>query len=240
MMHLKSVFKNLLILTAPGILLVSSGYLDKPGNIIQIDVNGLLNCRPVTTLTKGVFVKWGTGVDKQNGYLTKSAAELNKDDPEHALPDDPLIPANARHPAILLHYNNDEGAKYQARYLVDTGSFTIKVPRYKYNGLYLCFTSAYGATPVQFDLIYKDGTEVKNFKVPDWANDIPETDPDFCYAVHNMAKWGSTNKLTEKDHHNIDALNIHPDPKRVLTAVKVKKLSTTYLLFWAAAGVKAG
>jgi len=229
------VIQSLLTLAAAGALTFSA-YTFKD-EAIQIDVSNLLNTRPITTLTKGNFVTWTNGVDRENGYLTMSAAIHNGDKDPKALPDDPLIPADAHHPAILLHYANNDGNKYQARYPADTNSFTVKVPANNYKGLYVCLTSAYGNSKIAVDLIYKDGTEQKNFTVPDWYKDIPDTDPDFSYVVHNMAKWGK-NKMTETDHHNIDALNIHPDAKRTLTAVKVKNLSKTYLVFWASTGVK--
>lgn len=222
----------LLITLALGFTSYKSSY-----EVIQIDVSSLLNCRPITTLTNGNLVPWTNGVDRENGYMTMSASIHNGDKDSKALPDDPLIPANAHHPAILLHYANNDGTKYQARYPADTNAFTIKTPANNYKDLYICLTSAYGNSKIAVDLIYKDGTEQKIFTVPDWYKDIPDTDPDFSYVITNMAKW-SKNKMTETDHHNIDALNIHPDAKRTLTAVKVKNLSKTYLVFWAATGVR--
>jgi hypothetical protein len=237
-MHPKSLNKYLLTLCAVGLLLTGSAYLYLPGKAIQIDITPLLNTRSVTTLTKGVFVRWTNGVDKQNGYLTKSAAELNEDNDKYALPDEPLIAANSHHPAILLHYKNEEGVKNQTRLITDTGEFVIKVPANQYSDLYLGFTSAYGTSSLRFELLYKDVADKKSFIVPDWFTDIPDNDPDFSYIVHNLAKWDNRIKLTEKDHHNIDALNIHPDPKRVLTAIKLKMVRGSYLLLWSATGVK--
>lgn len=218
-------------------LVISTAFLYKTEKVIQVDINSVLNGRTVTTLTKGELVTWTNGVDRQNGYLTMAAAKFKGDADPHALPDESLIAANEHHPAILLHYSNNDGIKNQTRLIADTGEFTFKVPANKYSDLYVGVTSAYGAAPLQFDLIYKDGTEQKSFTVPDWFKDIPDTDPDFSYIVHNMGKWGKQNTLTEKDHHNIDALNIHPDAKRVLTAVKLRKLTGGYLLFWSATGV---
>lgn len=232
-MHPKPIFTISAICT----LVISSAWLNKTDKVIQIDISSGLNTRSVTTLTKGKFVPYSNGVDKQNGYFTASAAQLNEDDDKHALPDDPLIPANEHHPAILLHYKNGDGVKYQTKYIIDTSSFIIKVPPHNYSGLYFSLTSAYGASKLQFDLIYKDGTAVKNFTLPDWFNDVADNDPNLSYVVHNMGKWSSANKLVEKDHHNIHALNIHPDAGRMLTAVRLKNLSATYLVFWAVTGI---
>ena len=218
-------------------LIVSSAYKYQSGKIIQINVDDLLNVRPVTTLTHGKLVVWDKGVDRENGYLTMAAALFNKETNPKAIPDDPLIPADQHHPAILLHYANNEGTKSQAKLLADTNSFTIKVPKHNYSDLYVCLTSAYGSSKIEYDLMYTDGAEVKHITVPDWANDVSDNDPDFSYVVHDRAKWSNKNTLTETEHHNIHALNVHPDAKRVLTGVKIKNLSKTYMLFWAATGV---
>lgn len=237
-MQLKSNHKFLFITLITSCLIISSGYLYQTDKVIQIDVSSLLNTRSVTTLTNGKVVPWTKGVDRENGYLTMSAALFNKETNPKAIPDNSLIPANEHHPAILLHYTNNDGTKYQTRLLADTGgSFTLKVPSKNYSDLYVCLTSAYGKTKLQYELVYNDGIEVKTITVPDWANDVPDNDPNFSYVVHDLAKWTDKGFRTENDHHNIHALNIHPDEKRVLTAVNVKNQSKTYMLFWAATGV---
>lgn len=68
---------------------------------------------------------------------------------------------------------------------------------------------------------YNDTLITKDFLVPDYYVDLSENDPDFCYLAHDLAKWGKKNEMTEKDHHNIDLLNIHPDPKRKLLKIAV-------------------
>ncbi|MEO5582661.1 MAG: hypothetical protein ABIR66_08205 [Saprospiraceae bacterium] len=220
--------------------IISSSYFDKPEKVIQIDLSAVLNTRSVTTLTKGKIVTWATGIDKENGYLTMAASKFIGDTDPHALPDNPLYPANRSHPEIMLHYSNEDGIGNQTRCIIDSGEFSFKVPKAKYADLYLMLTSSYGASSLQIELNYKDGVDRKNFVLPDWFKDIPENDPDFIYVAHNMGKWGKKNNLNEKDHHNIDALNIHPDPKRILNEIKLRKLQGGYLMFWAATGVKRG
>jgi hypothetical protein len=235
-MNLKSIQKylfNFLIISG---FVITSGYINQHSKVIQIDINSLLNARPVTTLTNGKLVPWTKGVDRENGYLTMAAAKFNGETNPKAIADNPLIAATEHHPSILLHYNNNDGIKYQAM-LADTNTFTIKTPKNKYADFFICLTSAYGKSKLQYELVYADGSDLKNIVVPDWANDVPDNDPDFSYVVHDLAKWTDKNFRTENDHHNIHALNIHPDNKRVLTAVRVKNLSKTYLLFWAATGV---
>jgi hypothetical protein len=231
-------FNNCLIaLSAIGALIINSAYYLKPDRVIQINVSTVLNTRSVTTLTKGNLVTWKTGIDKENGYLTMAASVFMGDQDPHALPDNPLFPASQSHPEILLHYSNEAGTQNQTRCIPDSGEFIFKLPHHNYTDLYLSLTSSYGASSLQFEMTYKDGVELRNFILPDWFKDIPDNDPDFSYVAHNMSKWGNKNNLNEKDHHNIDALNIHPDPNRILTAVKLRKLPGGYLVFWAATGV---
>jgi len=220
-----------------GHAIFGSGIYFRSAKVIQIGAGEILNARSVTTLSKGKLITWTTGIDKENGYLTTAAASFAGDHDAHALPDDPLFPASQSHPEILLHYSNEAGAQFQTRCLPDTGEFIIKVPVYKYSGLYLSLTSSYGESPLQIELTYTDAVERRNFILPDWYRDIPENDPDLSYVAHNRGKWGTKNNLNEKDHHNIDALNIHPNPNRKLIAVKLRKLPGGYLVFWAATGV---
>jgi hypothetical protein len=214
-----------------------SVYHSKTDSVIQIDVSAVLNARSVTTLNKGNLVTWSTGIDKANGYLTMAAATFMGDQDPHALPDDPLFLANSSHPGILLHYSNEAGTQNQTRCIPDSGEFAFQVLNHKYSDLYLSLTSSHGASSLQLELTYTDGVERRNFVLPDWYDDIPDNDPDLSYVVHNRGKWGSKNNLNEKDHHNIDALNIHPNPRRTLTSVKLRKLPGGYLVFWAATGV---
>ena len=168
-----------------------------------------------------------------------SAALVNGDKQPHALPDNARFAANSNHPEIVLHYSNNDTTSNQARFISGEGGFEFKVPANKYSGMFVCLTSAEGASQLEFELTYADGTETKNFILPDYYNDLPEDDSNVMYVAHDLAKWDNKNKMTETDHHNIDAINIHPNTKRVLTAVKLKKTKAGYLVFWGATGVAA-
>jgi hypothetical protein len=221
------------------LLSVGVAYAQGGTKTIQIDIQRQLNARPVTTATNGKLQSWTVGIDgggKGDGYLTIAAALLNGNRMPHALPDDPLIRANSTHPALLLHYKNGDKGN-QTRNIAGADSFNFEVPHKKYSGLYLSLTSSEGPSQLHITLTYNDGHEFKDFTLPDYYNDIPEGDANLSYAVHDLAKWGPGNKMTESDHHNIDVLNVHPDPKRVLKKVTVRKNKAGYLVFWAATGI---
>ncbi|QEC76025.1 hypothetical protein [Mucilaginibacter ginsenosidivorax] len=212
----------------------------RAGKAIQINIDTLLNARPVSTCFNGLLKSWTKGIDGNgdgDGYLTMSAAVYCDNRDPHALPDNSLIPASDMHPAIKLHYNNRDSVGQQARYVSGEGGFAFNVPKKKYQGMYLSVTSSEGPSQLQIQLIYNDGTEIKDFTLPDYYNDITTGDENFSYLLHNLAKWGKKNIMTESDHHNIDVLNIHPNPNRVLRRIIVKKSKPGFLVFWAATGV---
>jgi hypothetical protein len=210
--------------------------------VIQFNISGLLNARPVSTLTNNHLITWTKGIDgggNGDGYLTQSAALFNGDKTPHALPDNPLIAANESHPAVQLNYSNADSVHNQAYALAGEGKFQFNTAKAKYAAVYLALTSSEGASALKVTLTYTDGTEVKDLVLPDYYADLSPTEPDFSYLAHDLAKWGPKNNMTEKDHHNIDLLNVHPNPAKTLRSISVSKSKAGYLVFWAAAGVKA-
>lgn len=234
--------KKALALQMPACLIMLLGLtsFQKKEKIIQIDLSKILNARPVTTFTNGRLITWTKGIDgngKADGYLTMAAAIFNGDKNPKGLPDNPLFPATNKHPEILLHYSNSDSITNQAFAFLNNDSVKFEVLPKKYSDMYLAFTSAEGASQIKINLYYADGMESKFFEVPDYYKDILETNTNLCYLAHDLAKWGKVNNMTEKDHHNIDLLNIHPDPKRKLLCIKIEKSEAGYLLLWAITGV---
>ena len=230
--------KTAVILLALGLLNVHK--LPKKHNVIQLEITPLLNARAVTTRNNNHLVTWTKGIDGGgigDGYLTQSAATFNSDKAAHALPDNPLILANDAHPAILLHYKNGDSLHNQTFNMAGEGSFEFKVIKAHYKDLYLALTSSEGASALTITFIYATDTETKDFILPDYYADLPPNDPNLCYLLHDLAKWGNKNNMTEKDHHNIDLLNIHPNRLKTLENIRVSKTKAGYLVFWAATGV---
>jgi len=231
-------------LFVPGLIILlglfSSSTIQKKEKVIQIDLSKILNARSVTILNDGKLITWSKGIDgngEADGYLTMSAAIFNGDKDPKALPDNQLFPANDKHPEVMFHYSNSDKTSNQAHAVTHAGSFSFQVPSKHYSSFFMAFTSSEGASQIKVRLNYADGSETKSFEVPDYYMDILPNDPNFCYLVHDLAKWGKTNNMTEKDHHNIDLLNIHPDESRKLVSLKVEKTEPGYLVFWAATGV---
>jgi hypothetical protein len=210
--------------------------------VIQIDVSHILNARPVTVFYHGKLVTWTKGIDgggAGDGYLTMQAALFNADKAPHALPDNAVFPANESHPEIVLHYSNNDTIGSQTLNVAGQGEFECNVPAHKYAGMFICLTSSEGPSQLQFELVYEDASTTQSFLLPDYYDDLKPNNPNITYVAHDLAKWNNQNKMAETDHHNIDAVNIHPDSGRVLKAVKVKKAKAGYLVFWGATGVVA-
>jgi hypothetical protein len=234
--------KKTLALLAPALLLLVFTTIkgQEKSKVVQINLSNVLNARSVTTLTNGKLTTWTKGIDgngEADGYLTHSASLFMGDINPKALPDDPLFPANEKHPEVLLHYSNSDSSSNQTVALTNAGNVHFDVPSDNYTALFLAFTSAEGASQIKVNLIYANGTETKAFEVPDYYLDIPAENTDWCYLAHDLAKWGKNNNMTEKDHHNIDLLTIHPDPNRQLTGIQMEKTEAGYLVFWAATGI---
>ena len=228
------VISSLLILALPA---QSSLKNEK---VFQINLDKVLNARSVSTFTNVKITTWNIGIDgngEADGYLTMNASLFMGDKDPKALPDNPLFPATAKHPEVLLHYSNTDSASSQTVALKGAASVEFEVPSNKYSKLFLAFTSAEGNSQIKVDLTYADGSESKPFDVPDYYLDITANDPNACSLAHNLAKWGKQNNMTESDHHNIDLLDIHPNANRVLKSIKIVKSEAAYLVLWAATGV---
>jgi hypothetical protein len=229
----------------PGFSLFTLLLLNTPvqqnGKVLQFDIRQILNARPVTVLTGKKLVPWSTGIDGNgfgDGYSTLSAAVVNGDKDPHALPDNPLIAANSSHPEIRLNYSDRDSVHNQAYSIAGAGKVEFDIPKAKYKDIYLALTSSEGSSAIQVKLTYTKEDEIKNYTLPDYYLDLAPDDSDFCYLVHDLAKWGNKNTMTEKDHHNIDLLHIHSDPARELKSISISKTKPGYLVLWAAAGAR--
>ncbi len=213
------------------------------GATIQLDIAALLDIRPVSTLTAGKLVGWEGGIDgggRGDGYLTMAAALAHGDQQPHAIPDAAAFPATARHPAIDLHYANDDGLGKQAHAVAGTGEFSIALPPQRYRELALALTSSEGASRLHITFAYSDGTATSEAVCPDYYQDLPADSPDLSILVGDLAKWNRDSAMAERNHHNIDVLALHPDPARTLTKLTVAKAAGGYLVLWGGAGVVAG
>jgi MYXO-CTERM domain-containing protein len=235
--------RNALISTATAALTLSLGGVAHADQTVQVPIDALLNGRTVTTLTGGVLVTWTAGVDGgggADGYLTAAASKFHNDPAGvKALPDDGKFPATARHPEVILHFANAaDAASQQTHFVKGMGDFTFAVPAATYSKMFLFFTSSEGGSALKLTLTYADATvDVVNQTVPDYFNNIADTDPVFFNLAADLAKWNKQNNIAEMNHHNLDGMEIHPTATKMLTGIKVEKSANGYLVFWGATGI---
>ena len=219
------------------------GFAAQADEAVQINVSSLLTGRAVTTLTEGKLVPWTKGVDgggRGNGYMTVEAAEANGDKDAKALPGDGLFKATATYPDVQLNFTNKNGKGFQIRSVEGEGEFAFPVPSKHYKKMLLFMTSAEGPAQLHFKLTYADGSaEERDIKLPDYYFDAPAGDPNVFSLVTDLPKWNVVNKMTEKNHHYLHGVDVHPDATKELTSVQVSKTAPGYLVFWGATGVTA-
>jgi hypothetical protein len=156
----------------------------------------------------------------------------------HALPDDGHVPANTRHPDVVLHFSNDADAASPQTHLVAIGgSFNFMVPAATYSKLFLFFNGAAGGTTVKATFTYSDGSDTQSATIPDYYADVSPTDPVIFDLATNLAKWDKNTKIAEANHHNITGAELHPTAGKTLTSVQVERGPNGYLVFWGATGV---
>jgi hypothetical protein len=209
--------------------------------VIQVDVRPMLTGRAVTTLTGGKLVPWTKGVDgagRADGYMTLEASVANGDKNAKALPGDGCFKATAAHPFVRLNFTNADGKGSQTRNVEGEGGFALPVPGKQYKRMLVFMASAEGPSHLRFKLGYADGTfEQREVLLPDYYNDAPAGDPNIFSLAADLAKWNASGRMTERDHHHIHGVDLHPDARKKLVSVSVSKTAPGYLVFWGATGV---
>ena len=210
-------------------------------HVVQIAVDGVLDGRPVTTLSNGSLVPWTVGIDKDDGYITTAAAQFLKQTGT-ALPNDATFAADATHPEMILHFSNLAGTTTpQARGVAGIAEFEIEVPVAHYSQLFLAVTSSYGDSPLEITFVYSDQTSSAfQFTLPDWGTGgaLPTKPPIFFNLIAGLHKWNRDNASVDTPTHTITCVKLSPESSKDLTRVRVHKDGVApYLVFWGATGV---
>jgi hypothetical protein len=223
------------------LLCLRTGLSVQASEVIQVDVRPSLTGRAVTTLTDGKLAPWTKGVDgagRADGYMTLEASIVNGYKNANALPDDGCFKATASHPFVKLNFTNADGKGSQTRSLEGEGDFSFPVPGRRYERMMVFMTSAEGPSQLRLKLAYADGTfEQRGILLPDYYNDAPPGDHNLFSLATNLAKWDASGRMTERDHHHIHGVELHPDAGKKLLSVQVSKTAAGYLVFWGATGV---
>lgn len=227
---------------ATGLVVCFGPVAARAETIVQIPLTGVLDARSVTTLTAGNLVVFDLptdGGDLMNAFATKAVA-LSKGQPaENALPDDGKFPGNARHPEVVLHFANDAPATSKQTHKIKVAeAVKFDVPVATYSKFFLFFNGAAGGTMVTATLNYADSMATQMVKVPDYFNDVPDTDPVIFNLASNLAKWTMDTAINEKAHHNITGVELKTRPDKMLSSIQITRANDGgTLLLWGATGV---
>lgn len=223
--------------------------------VVQVPVAGIIDGRTVTTWTEGALVTWGAGqgVDgdgNADGYVTTAAeAELVKlgktvdGKANKALPDDGLFAADARHPAIQLHFSNtaDKASPQTHQLYIAKGSQTMNlpVPVATYSKLFLILTASEGAAELTIKLNYAGAQPVEQkLKLPDYGiGGAQANDAVFFNLIEGMRKWTSTNQEGDGPSHTITGIELKPSATDKLMSVDITKTNGSHVVFWGATGI---
>ncbi|HVZ75538.1 MAG TPA: hypothetical protein VHJ20_24360 [Polyangia bacterium] len=226
--------------TCAGGIVIALAARTHASEVVQLPVDGVLDGRPVATLTGGVVVPWTTGLDADDGFMTAAAAaSLHETGP--ALPDDGVFAANADHPEVRLHVSNAAAATSpQAHVLKTPGHVSFDVSPAVYEKVLLFLGSSYGDAPLVATLTYADGTKTTlNFTLPDWgvAVTLPKSPPMF-YLAAGLHKWTKAGASVDTPSHSITGVAITPAQDRALVSIDLQKTTAApWLVFWGATAI---
>ena len=224
--------------------------------VVQVPVDSVIDGRTVSTVANGVIVPWTAkqGVDgdgNADGFVTNAAEAILKTQGKTvggmlgvALPDDGLFPADARHPAIQLHFSNaaPTAAPQTHQVYISQGlqSFQFNVPAATYSKMFLLITTSEGAANLTITLNYSGGTAptVTMLKLPDYGiGGAAANDAVFFNLIAGMRKWTSTNQEGDGPSHTITGIELAPSPTATLTSIQVAKTNGSHVVFWGATGI---
>ncbi len=240
-----------LVCTAATLLGAGSARAD---TVVQIPVDSVIDGRSVSTLSGAAVVPWtpGQGVDgdgNADGFVTTAVEAVLFQQKltsavGMALPDDGVFPADARHPAVVLHFSNTAPATtpqtHQVHISAGAQTFHFAVPPATYSKLFLLVTSSEGAAALTVTLTYAAGTPAssQDFMLPDYGiGGAPANDPIYFNLIAGLRKWTTQDQETDTTSHTITGIELTPSATGVLADVQVTKTNGAHVVFWGATGI---
>lgn len=150
------------------------------------------------------------------------------------LPDDGRYPADANHPAAQLAWRDSSFAPNSVILNAPTlglTEVTFPVVPTQYTHLQLYFVSTEGASAVQVDLHYADGTATASFTAPDWFN----TPSAPVFRVQgNLGRWDGSMRSRNGSGAQLMGTDITIDGARTLATVTVRATGPGWLVLYGA------
>jgi MYXO-CTERM domain-containing protein len=251
-------FRKLTILAVTGALSAASVVRNAAAadTVVQVNVDSVIDGRTVSTVANGTVTVWtvGQGVDgdgNADGFVTNAVEAILATQGKTvggkvgvALPDDGMFPADARHPAIALHFSNaaptTSPQTHQVYIAKGAQSFQFNVPQATYSKMFLLITASEGAAALTITLTYTGGTAptVTKLMLPDYGiGGAAAGDPVFFNLIAGMRKWSSTDVEGDSTTHTITGIELNPMPTATLAGIQVAKTNGSHVVFWGATGI---
>jgi hypothetical protein len=225
--------------------------------VVQVPVDSVIDGRTVSTVSGTTITPWtpGQGVDgdgNADGYVTNAVeallATMNKTPGGKAgvaLPDDGMFAANARHPAVVLHFSNaaptTSPQTHQIHQNAGSQMFQFDVPQATYSKMFVFITASEGAAKLTITLNYAGGTApaAQMLTLPDYGigGATNPNDPVFFNLIAGMRKWSTTDNEGDSTTHTITGIELNPSATAMLTSIKVEKTNGSHCVFWGATGI---
>ncbi|MCB9685877.1 MAG: thrombospondin type 3 repeat-containing protein [Alphaproteobacteria bacterium] len=164
-------------------------------------------------------------------FLTQSVATAAGAALGQGLPDDGFFPADAQHPDLQLGWSNDDDGP-NSRILRQGESLAFAVPPGSYTHLQLYALSTEGASTIQVVVTYDDATrDSQAITVRDWYDDVVTANQ--YQLVNGLDRYGNLG-WTDANDPCLYAIELNPDPARLVVSVDVSQPSTDWFVFYGA------
>jgi hypothetical protein len=206
--------------------------VSSPTNPVQFDVTSELLHDTIVNNGAGALDTIQTAIDGSDFKLMTQSAARMFSSAGVGLPDDAFFAANAQHPNIQLHWNNNDDG-LNSRFMNAGESFTFPVPATTYGQVQVYGLSTEGSSTLQFTLAYSDGTsDSRLITFVDWFND-PAPFGQF-YIIDGMDRYAAS-YVAARDPA-ITGVNLSPNSAKTLTSVTVAQPTTSFFVFLGALG----
>jgi hypothetical protein len=224
--------------------------------VVQVQVDSLIDGRSVSTVAGGTVTLWtaAQGVDGDgngDGYVTNAVEAILATQGKTvggkagiALPDDGMFAADARHPAIALHFSNaapiTSPQTHQIYIAKGAQTFQFTVPQATYSKMFLLITCSEGGAALTITLNYAGGIAptVTKLMLPDYGiGGAKANDAVFFNLIAGMRKWSQTDQEGDSTTHTITGIELNPTATAPLMSIEVAKTNGSHVVFWGATGI---
>ena len=224
-------------------VITHSGPATSLTNPVQVDMSSLFTnygVNTVVTTTEGGVVLTpmdGPDISLGDNNDFPTVTEVLSLGKTQGLPNDGFFPSNgATIPNVQLAWNNSfNGLNSIVTESTAGTTYQFNVPQAQYSQIQIYATGGGGQSTLNYTLTYMDMTTTQGSPtLPDWCTGVPGLGQ---YVLVSVYRVQSGTTLNNQFLCNIYALDLNPNPSKVLSSVTFSDTGsslTTYLVFYGA------